>query len=469
MFCPKCGNKVSDIAKFCGKCGYKFEKRPDELLAKSLKIKKVVITVLACCICVGLFIYWGEYYDHEPDWEYELYGNGELLKASITSYDGNETNVIMPSSVKGEWFSTYEVGELFGTFEGYSNLQSVEIPDGVTDIRSRTFAGCTNLTSIEIPDSVTYIGENAFAGCTNLTSIEIPDSVTCIGENAFAGCTDLTSVEIPDGVTEIQESAFENCSSLTSIELPKGLTRIEEAVFKGCTDLTSVEVPDTVYWISDNAFEGCENLPEICYMIAGDIIQFGNYEQDNNTANGKEPIEWIVLERDGNKLFLLSKYVLDKHCYAKKYKVDWVDSDIRRWLNNDFFANAFDESEQMKIVDTKLDNPGLESIDIANGESTVDKVFLLSVDEVINYRQGRAEGTAYLREGIGNISVGETNNVSWWTRSSALDDHIWMCAFEVDPDVNSETSEPMKQLGGGGFNFPENGIRPAMWISWDAE
>ena len=511
MFCPKCGNKVSDIAKFCGKCGYKFEKRLDESLTKNSKIKKIVITVLACCICVGLFIYWGEYYDHEPDWDYGMHGNGRIWKAEIHFYNGNETDVIIPDSVKGEWFSTYEVDALSGTFEGYSNLRSVEIPDGVTRIGSRTFSGCTNLTSIEIPDSVTEIGESAFEGCSSLASIEIPDSVTYIGVNAFAGCTDLTSIEIPDGVTEIRESAFagctdltsvemaesvteiresafEGCSSLTSIEIPDGVTRIgsrtfagctdltnveipdgvtviEESVFKDCSSLTGIEIPDTVWRISDNAFEGCENLPEILYMIAGDIIQFGNYEQDNNTTNGKEPIEWIVLEREGNKLFLLSKYVLDKYCYANKYYVDWVDSDVRWWLNNDFFANAFDESEQMQIVDTKIANPGLECIDIANGESTVDKIFLLSVDEVANYGYKRAEGTAYLREGIGDIRVGEANNVTWWTRSPAIS-KVWDYAFIVDPDVYAETPEPMCNAGGSpGSAIREEGIRPAMWVS----
>ena len=52
----------------------------------------------------------------------------------------------------------------------------------------------------------------------------------------------------------------------------------------------------------------------------GDIITFGRYPQ---TASGIDstPIEWIVLDRDGSRALLLSKYGLD----MKPYHTKWVD------------------------------------------------------------------------------------------------------------------------------------------------
>ena len=50
-------------------------------------------------------------------------------------------------------------------------------------------------------------------------------------------------------------------------------------------------------------------------LAVGSIITFGAYEQDNNTRNGKEPIEWQVLEIKGGRALLISKYGLD----AKRY------------------------------------------------------------------------------------------------------------------------------------------------------
>lgn len=43
----------------------------------------------------------------------------------------------------------------------------------------------------------------------------------------------------------------------------------------------------------------------------GDYVFFGAYEQDNNTANGKENIEWLVLEVKDGKALVTSKYALD--------------------------------------------------------------------------------------------------------------------------------------------------------------
>lgn len=47
----------------------------------------------------------------------------------------------------------------------------------------------------------------------------------------------------------------------------------------------------------------------------GDYIYFGVYEQDNDEENGKEKIEWIVIDKSDNKLFVISKYVLDCQVY----------------------------------------------------------------------------------------------------------------------------------------------------------
>ena len=43
---------------------------------------------------------------------------------------------------------------------------------------------------------------------------------------------------------------------------------------------------------------------------AGDHVFFGQYEQDNDLKNGPEPIEWLVLEDDGESILLLSRYCL---------------------------------------------------------------------------------------------------------------------------------------------------------------
>ena len=51
-----------------------------------------------------------------------------------------------------------------------------------------------------------------------------------------------------------------------------------------------------------------------------ETVLFGSYEQDGDAANGKEPIEWLVLARDGDKALLLSKYALDHQSFMPFYE-----------------------------------------------------------------------------------------------------------------------------------------------------
>lgn len=82
----------------------------------------------------------------------------------------------------------------------------------------------------------------------------------------------------------------------------------------------------------------------------GDIITFGSYEQDNDLSNGKEPIEWVVLENNEDNVKVISKYILDAVPYHQyNEEVQWKDSTIHEWLNNEFYNAAFSDEEKKKI------------------------------------------------------------------------------------------------------------------------
>ena len=119
----------------------------------------------------------------------------------------------------------------------------------------------------------------------------------------------------------------------------------------------------------------------------GTVIKFGKYEQDNNTSNGKEAIEWIVLdEKSDGSLLVISKYALDRVAYSKDNKaMTWETSQIRTWLNSTFMNAAFTSTEQGKIISTKLTNDNNPWTGTGGGNSTTDKVFLLSYKEAKAY------------------------------------------------------------------------------------
>ena len=75
-------------------------------------------------------------------------------------------------------------------------VESIVIPNSVTNIGVSAFDSCKSLKNITIPDGVTNIGTYAFNGCTSLKNITIPNSVKNIGAYAFNGCTSLEFVKL---------------------------------------------------------------------------------------------------------------------------------------------------------------------------------------------------------------------------------------------------------------------------------
>ncbi len=115
-------------------------------------------------------------------------------------------------------------------------------------------------------------------------------------------------------------------------------------------------------------------------------IVFGAYEQDGDESNGPEPIEWEVLEENGNGTFLVSRYVLDCRPYStEQTDVTWESCTLRGWLNNEFLNHAFTQTEQGLINTTNVANPDHPNYGTPGGNSTSDRIFLLSADEVISH------------------------------------------------------------------------------------
>ncbi len=98
-----------------------------------------------------------------------------------------------------------------------SEITTLEIENGVTQVGSYAFINCGNLTSVRLPQGLIVIGNNAFQQCSGLTSVDIPKGVTSIGVGAFVLCENLSSVRIPSSVITIGTAAFYDCSNLETI------------------------------------------------------------------------------------------------------------------------------------------------------------------------------------------------------------------------------------------------------------
>lgn len=208
----------------------------------------------------------------------------------------------------------------------------------------------------------------------------------------------------------------------------------------------------------------------------GDYVFFGSYEQDNDTSNGAEDIEWLVLTVEDGKALVISKYALDCKPYNTDRDVTW-DTDVtwescslREWLNSNFINVAFsdDEKELIPTVTVYADKNPESSRD--SGNATQDQVFLLSISEANKYFNSNSarqcEVTDYaFANGIADGELGNALyvrsagcNCFWWLRTRGA---IACCAAYVND--RGSTSEQ----GCYAYNNGDIAVRPAMWINLD--
>ena len=197
--------------------------------------------------------------------------------------------------------------------------------------------------------------------------------------------------------------------------------------------------------------------------------------------------QWRVLEERDGKTLIITEAIIDGRPYHNDLvDITWEHSEMRQYLNSTFY-NLFTQEEQSKILETQVsdrDNPWSGT---KCGNPTVDKVFLLSYDEVVKYfgdsgdlenRIGwhwvHVDGVGDTPERGGSDFINDQYNkmrrVSrangklgwWWLRSpGGQGQHtagsvggigeIFMCGDDV-------WNHPHRSEHGDG------GVRPAMWI-----
>jgi len=199
----------------------------------------------------------------------------------------------------------------------------------------------------------------------------------------------------------------------------------------------------------------------------GDIIPFGKYQ-------------WRVLEVEGNKAFIITENVIEERAFHSvsdvANKVIWEHSDIRKYLNGEFY-NSFSGAEQAKIVESKIVNLGNSWYKTCDFPDTLDKIFLLSYEEVVRYfgDSGDLKNRIGVDIGYGllfgdaikdkynkarNVLNLDGFNAWWWLRSPGGP----RCQTEND-HVTAGSVDNVIWLCGDGVIREDGGVRPAMWIT----
>lgn len=124
-----------------------------------------------------------------------------------------------------------------------STLQTIKLPQGITDIRDYAFNHCSSLTSIDFPVALNTIGNYAFFGCSPLKSIEIPSGVTGIGVGAFGDCSSLSTATFLGETPPVHiDHVFYQCTALSDIYVPAGsVDAYKETWFEYADKIKAIE------------------------------------------------------------------------------------------------------------------------------------------------------------------------------------------------------------------------------------
>ena len=185
---------------------------------------------------------------------------------------------------------------------------------------------------------------------------------------------------------------------------------------------------------------------------------------------------WRVLDvQDGRALLLAEEILEERRYHSERTSVTWETCELRGYLNGEFLESfsGQEQSRMMQIEHTTADNPWYG---ISGGGSTVDRVFLLSIEEVMKYfgdsgdLQARKswdwdwEKEEWIQNGKGWTINDQYNHKRmaeyrgeaewWWLRS---------------PGVSGSGAAGVDNggrlcMGGSDVFLGEGGVRPALWL-----
>lgn len=193
----------------------------------------------------------------------------------------------------------------------------------------------------------------------------------------------------------------------------------------------------------------------------GDIIEFGTLEQDADESTVDEPIEWVVIDRNENAIFVVSRYGLmpvQFHWNNTRYPkhITWEESNIRYWLNNDFYTQCFTPEEREQIALTYVENSDSSKYSTKGGNDTCDYIFFLSHSEVEKYFPSVSD--KLLEPTPAAVEAGayvKNNQCFWWLRTPGK----YQC--------NAEYVFTGGSIYAYGSDVGHDNVcaRPAMWIN----
>jgi len=191
-------------------------------------------------------------------------------------------------------------------------------------------------------------------------------------------------------------------------------------------------------------------------------------------------IDWRVLAVENNKALLISEKVLERRKYhSPQGHITWENCTLREYLNNEFYNKL--GAAKSAIAETRNSNPNNPWYGTNGGKATTDKVFLLSLDELVKYfgdsgALAQKQGKDIKYYDYSNGSSTPDPNAYWWFGDQYNNVRIANYGGEGaewwwlrSPGDDSDRAAYVKTAGYvstiGRFVSLSGGVRPTLWLN----
>jgi len=175
-------------------------------------------------------------------------------------------------------------------------------------------------------------------------------------------------------------------------------------------------------------------------------------------------IDWLMLAVEDGKALLITEKIIGTQPYHKEGdEITWAECSLRDYLNGKFYDSLGDD--RLRIADTWVITNNNPWCGTDGGDPVTDKIFLLSIEEVVQYFgdsgqlkniNPKSEYYIYDKFNVVRIAYGEKDKASWWWLRSPGGASIFAAFVDDDGEVS---------LSGYFVDCDTVGVRPAMWLN----
>ena len=145
-----------------------------------------------------------------------------VMLTKLSAKDKKAKKVTIPKTVTVDNVEYQVTGIAAKAFKNSKKLQSIVIPDTITEIGASSFEGCKNLKSVTIGKGVTSIGKNAFKNCKNLKKITVKSTkLKKVGKGALTGINAKCVIKVPKKQLKSYKSLFKGKGQKKSVKITK--------------------------------------------------------------------------------------------------------------------------------------------------------------------------------------------------------------------------------------------------------